>query len=228
MARARSRVDRTESGDVFVRSAVPSALWRVVEKFSERMQISPTQAYWMLLVRLTSLIETGDYEFLGPEFTTCVGELVVRDQIGSNGLPPVAEYATKLHRTERTRSGFVGVYVNGKGFRAVGRAVGSRSASSHVVGTYPTAEQAALARYLYYKKNRLPYGELEDAIEWAREQLGPDATDEDCLEHFNITRTVAGKEPFTLDDTLEDINKKASDKRPPKVFGFDVPPEEFG
>jgi len=56
---------------------------------------------------------------------------------------------TKLVRSNRTNSGFVGVYANGNGFRAMAKINGRMG----VVGTFPTGELAAWARYLYLSKS---------------------------------------------------------------------------
>lgn len=135
----------------------------------------------MFLDRLVSMIDDGKYDTFGPEFARIIKALVANDQIGSLGLPAVD--ITKLHRSSKTKSGFIGVYANGKGFRAVGKGsgVGGNIRTTDVnIGTYPTAEQAAWARLLHYKRHKLPYGELEEQLEYWRRQY-PDLSDAELV-----------------------------------------------
>jgi len=70
----------------------------------------------------------------------------------------------RLHQSHRTKSGFVGVYANGKGFRAMAK-TGPNSPAQRSIGTFQTAEEAAWRRYLYYRQHGLGYGELEIEME---------------------------------------------------------------
>jgi hypothetical protein len=65
-----------------------------------------------------------------------------------------------LHTSLKTNSGYEGVYPHpnpGRGFIARGRDPLSGKAGGHL-GLFPTAEQAAWARYEHYQKHGLPYG----------------------------------------------------------------------
>ena len=117
----------------------------------------------------------------------------------------------KLHRSEKTKSGFVGIYMNGQGFRATGRA--SVTSSEHVyIGTYQTAEEAAWKRYLHYKEQGLPYGELETVIEKYREisrRNGTVDTEEDL---YGAAMAALVKEGATIDpDDVPEKYRKYAD-----------------
>ena len=70
----------------------------------------------------------------------------------------------RLHRTDKTKSGFVGVYANGKGFTAQAKISATDSAQASL-GTFPTAVQAAEVRRVHYYKHSIPYGRLGDKLE---------------------------------------------------------------
>lgn len=76
------------------------------------------------------------------------------------GLPPrlLGIDISKLHRSDKTKSGFVGVYANGRGFRAMNR-------NNQYIGQYDSAEEAAWARYVNHKQSGLPYGPLEERVD---------------------------------------------------------------
>lgn len=71
--------------------------------------------------------------------------------------------ASVLHRTDRTKSGYVGVYSNGKGFSAQGR--GSKGERSVHLGTFQSAEEAAWARRAHYLRHGFTYGKLAEMAE---------------------------------------------------------------
>ena len=160
-----------------VRTAVPDTLWTLISKYAKATGLSELQAWGMFLHRVVSLIDDGDYDFLGPEFSRVLRGLIANDEIGSLNLPAID--VTKLHLSSKTKSGFVGVYSNGKGFRAVGKSPGFGTGSQSL-GTYPSAEQAAWARYLHHKKFKLPYGELEERLTYWRGKY-PEMSDADLV-----------------------------------------------
>lgn len=72
-----------------------------------------------------------------------------------------------LHTSNKTASGFEGVYKHSnpaRGFIAQGRDAQTRKSGKHL-GLFPTAAQAAWARYRHYQKHRLPYGKLAEVME---------------------------------------------------------------
>ena len=124
--------------------------------------------------------------------------------IAPRDLPTVDAYLDKLQTSDKVKSGFVGVYANGKGFRAVGcRPDGSGGAAAHSIGTFPTAEQAAVARLFYYQNNKLPYGKWADVVDkrraWLCEQGNSQATFDEALEFENDLRMTQGHPPIKKD-----------------------------
>lgn len=99
-----------------------------------------------VMTRLNTMAGNGEIAQLGPEFA------VAAKQMGAD--VPGIDLAL-LHRSEKTKSGFVGVYANGKGYRAM-------APDGHNLGTFPTSERAAWERYLYCRKHTLTYGPLEE------------------------------------------------------------------
>lgn len=162
------RIDEHSDGSVSLRVDVGSHTWRLVKLHADRLGITAPQALHILMLYVESLIRADQFAWLSIDWQDT--QRTHRDQHG--GLPPSLSGIdlAMLHRSERTKSGFVGVYANGAGFRATGR----RSA---YLGTYTTAEEAAARRYLHYKQHGLPYGELEIAIDELRKQ-GEVGTDE--------------------------------------------------
>lgn len=114
----------------------------------------------MIQNRIAALLEDGKAEFLGPEYTHAL-KRVRADAFGTIGNGPPIDL-NKLHRSDKIKSGFVGVYPNGKGFRAEGR-LKNRTQTKYL-GTFDTAEEAAWIRYLYYKTEGIPYGPMEERI----------------------------------------------------------------
>lgn len=117
-----------------------------MEKLAEVGFPDQKWAFRWLLTRLDAMTENGEIAQLGPEFAAAAKQM--RTDVPGMDL-------TLLHRSERTKSGFVGVYTNGKGFRAM-------APDGHNLGTFPTSERAAWERYLYCRKHALTYGPLEE------------------------------------------------------------------
>lgn len=150
------------------------------------------------------MMANGKAHLFGDEYEALYNELVASDKVSVNNLPPIE--VGKLHRSTRTKSGFVGVYANGKGYRAMARGAGENAGSAQVsIGTFPTAESAAWARHLHYKKNGFPYGEIEafldeKPIEYTvtrdtlKSVIGRDPTDEEIVAQINEARAATGLE----------------------------------
>lgn len=215
-------------GSFEIPTIVSPQLWQLCSQLAEQWRIEPEQAFGILLDRLTHMIDGGQAEMFGPEYAYAYQKLVAQDKYSSGGLPPIDP--GQLHGSTRTKSGFVGVYANGKGFRAMAKTVGSSVQKS--IGTFATAEQAAWARCLHYKKHQMPYGELEEALDEAREMVGQDASDEDALAHVNDIRRAQGRPTFEL--PTEDKPRPQREASKPAAgivpFGFDANniPKEFG
>lgn len=211
MKRIRSRVTIQPDGHTTVKAEVPATIWKMIEKYAETIHVTPIQSWAIFLNRLESLIDEGTYDFIGPEFSRVIRGLVATDAIGTSGLPPLQ--MGKLHRSFKTKSGFVGVYMNGNGFRAMAKQPGSGVSIQASIGTFPTAEQAAWARYLYYKKNNMAYGEVEAEIDdWRKRNADRLATasDDEVLADYN---EMSGLTPLSKDAPLS--------KEPIKPFGLD-------
>jgi hypothetical protein len=206
-------------GRVEMRLVVPSVVYQTSVGLAERLGLQPEQALVILLDRLALLCER-DPNRLGPDIDAARNHMVMSDRASFVGMPPID--ITKLHRSDRTRSGFTGVYSNGQGFRAVGKdfEAGESSKRQRSIGTYPTAEGAAWARYLYYKKHNLPYGEVETELAHWRGYYPKSWTDQEIIDEVNILRESHGQDPISLADESIDTSKP----RDPIPFGFEVVP----
>lgn len=154
-----------EGGSVELRVTVPPMLWGIALEVSELVKIEPEKAFALLVDQINLSALKGDVKFLGGFAHHAQVVLNKRIDQFDDGTPTI-EY-DKLHKSDRTKSGFVGVYQNGQGFRA--HADGDHGQKT--IGTFPTAAEAAWRRYLYYKKHRLPYGHFEAMLEKCRKDL---------------------------------------------------------
>jgi len=134
---------------------IPKRLCDLLEEVAEIVDASPKWCLGMLMMRVDHLAHTRP-DLLGFEFERALE----RQQKRATRVIDVA----KLHRSEKTKSGFVGVYANGKGFTAMGKASIDNNEQKSL-GTYPTAAQAAEARRQHYLKHGIPYGALAERIE---------------------------------------------------------------
>jgi hypothetical protein len=166
---SRPKVYQLPNGNYNVRVEIPASMWpvakRVGEIFGNGTKTPELYGLWYLMKRIGHCFEEGDVSWLSdPEIDRVLKEL--RD--GNLGVTPGAAHTIidldKLHKNRKMKSGFVGVYTNGNGFRAIGRTL---FGGSTVIGTYKTAEEAANRRWHYYKQHGLAYGELEEMMdEW--------------------------------------------------------------
>lgn len=131
-----------------VRVELPAKLREFLSKLGDFMKTDQRWALDWLFVRLDAMVESGEIARLGFEFDRAF-------QLLSVDVPGID--LAKLHRNEKAKSGFVGVYANGKGYRAMGP-------DGHNLGTFPTSERAAWERYLYCRKHGLIYGPMEEWI----------------------------------------------------------------
>lgn len=142
--------DDTSSEFLVKRVRIPRRLVELLDRVSEVVDATPKWCLNMLMMKVDHIAHTQP-ELLGFEYERASES---RAQINVN----------VLHRSERTKSGYVGVYVNGKGFTAMGK-FNARSTEQKSLGTFPTAAQAAEARRQHYLKNGIPYGALAERIE---------------------------------------------------------------
>lgn len=164
------KILRTDDGSASLRVQFPRAIWLLVGDFANRMGLSEEAACRLFLARIAALLSQGDGAFLGPEWLLSLKQ-IKSDNYGAISDGPRIDI-DKLHKSPRTKSGFVGVYANGSGFRAMAKVDGIET----YIGTFDTAIEAAWRRFLHYKENKIPYGELEvDIAAWrARGEQGDD------------------------------------------------------
>lgn len=147
-----------------MRVAVPEKLWNLLEEAALIMGAHPKWCLSHMFQALEHLVDEGKIGVLGFQFEQAAQRLGDALEQARAKDPD----RTKLHRSHKTKSGFVGIYSNGKGFRAEGRNPVDRRGVV-TLGTYETAEDAALARYHHHKRHGLPYGRMEEEIERMRE-----------------------------------------------------------
>jgi hypothetical protein len=173
MAR-RPRVYGKPDGSFNVRIDIPKVIYEVCERVGrvyQRDQHAKEPALyglWFMLKAIEQSFEAEDASGINnPEF-----QRALRQVLDANlGIAPMSNDMlidiNRLHRSPKTKSGYVGVYVNGKGFRASATDAGGKTV---LLGTYKTPEEAAQRRLLYYTSNNLPYGELEEELVRLRKQ----------------------------------------------------------
>lgn len=198
-----ARIARAEDGTVSVRTTVGSRTWDVIDAYTRRLGITHAQALRAFMLYIEDLISDDQTAWLPLDWRSAVK--AERDRLGGIPLSLAAVDQAKLHRSDKTKSGFHGVYANGAGFRATGR-------HAEYLGTYKTAIEAATMRYLHYKKNSLPYGELEIDIDRARKS-GEQGTDKQLKEIVLETARLSGTLHVYGDDGIQQASK-------PQMLGF--------
>lgn len=188
---------------------VPRAIWEMAVAFGMQNDITPDKALRIVFNHLAALIAQGDTEFLGPMLHAAAKKARV-DNFGVLDNQPKIEL-DKLHKSKKTKSGYVGVYANGVGFRAHGRE--SKESTKQVyLGQFDTAEAAAWHRYLHYKMNKMPYGELEEEIERYRTQFNDERPEEEIIadikqDAINFGFTDFLRQYFPEDADSKDVGK---------------------
>lgn len=193
--RTRQQVTKHSDDQIVVKALVPRSIWDLIETYAKLVGVTPIQSWQMFLLRITKEIEAGNHAFLGTDLSSIARGLSLENKLGSGGMPPI-DYA-KLHRNQKLKSGYAGVYANGQHFRAMGP-------DGKYIGSYPSADHAAWGRYLYYVENNLAYGEAENEqhvlmleIEQHRARfrsLGVQYTDEDLLDAVDHEDQLAGRQ----------------------------------
>jgi hypothetical protein len=125
-------------------------------------RIEDTTPKWYLnkLMRQIHRLSYTKPELLGDEYADARKRMAGRGEFGDDGTPPIDVAA--LHRSDKVKSGFTGVYANGNGFRAM--AIDPITKAACYVGTWPTAERAAEGRRQFFLKHGMPYGRLAERI----------------------------------------------------------------
>lgn len=155
----------------------------------------------MLLVSLEADLELGQLDALPAEWRVTAAR-----RQGAPKIPDGFDFS-RLHRSTKTKSGFAGVYANGRGFRAAGR-------NGEHIAQCDTAEEAAYRRLMYYRQRGLPYGPMEDAIDNLR-KIGTRGTDE------QLKALVLHDAQFDGTAHLyEEIENQPQQLQQPQMFGF--------
>lgn len=189
------KVVQLPDGNVSARITMPASLWRCAVEIGNGLGIQASApghvGMKLILDQVASLLESGDASFLGAALFQQAVDRVRGSNLGVLARNSMDIDISKLHRSPKMKSGFVGVYVAGGGFRAIGR---DKSGAAKVIATCKTAEEAAHKRWLYYTQNNLPYGEIEEEMErWRRNsEMGAAGLNDDELirtinQHLEIT-----------------------------------------
>ncbi len=157
MAR-RPRIEVEPDGSATVRTRFQPTTWRLIAAYAAKLGVSDEDGVRILLQQIDALVVVGSLGWLSMDW-----QALARELRGKTPSPASEIDTSKLHRSDRVKSGYHGVYANGQGFRAVG----PRGAA---IVTCKTAEEAAWRRYLYYREHGLAYGELELLAEDLRKQ----------------------------------------------------------
>jgi hypothetical protein len=155
-----------------IRVKVPAKLWALLEQVAKGMGVPAKTCLALLFQDLEHLAESDQIGALGYRYAQAAKQAREQREYEQEQARATDPDLTKLHRSDKTKSGFVGVYSNGKGYRAEGRDPVTRKGAV-TLGTFPDAESAALARLKHYTRYGMPYGRIADLIEQYREREEP-------------------------------------------------------
>lgn len=182
-------------GDGFtqVSTEIPTGLWDLATIFAAQNGFrDPGIALRMFMRQAWLAAKGGTSEWLGDMWGAALAELLsTKPAALSTGLEGVQQEALDaLQRNPKAKSGFAGVYSNGKGYRASAWVDGVE----RTIGTSPSAEAAAYRRLQYYRANNLPYGDLEtEMIRWrAKDPVARDLSDRVLIEQILDFATTNG------------------------------------
>ena len=203
--RVRTLTKVNDDGSAELRIRIPRALWETAVAFGLKMEIKPDKALRFIFDELAGMIAQGNVNFFGQTLREAVQK--ARDSnFGVLSDAPKIEL-DKLHKSKKTKSGYVGVYHNGNGFRAMGRE-SKESTKQIYLGQFETSEAAAWHRYLHYKTNKMPYGELEEEIERYRTQFNDERSEEEIIADIKQDAINFGFVDFLKRYFPEDANAK--------------------
>ena len=150
------------NGDGFARVRIPAMFLTFAKEYAAETGDDPLRVFETVINEISLFMASGEKL---PFFTKA-------HQLTLNRLRNVKEFEqlnaddgindASLHTSTKTSSGYVGVYVNGNGYRAM---AADAKGQQITLGTFPTSREAAWCRYLHHKRLGLPYGALADAIE---------------------------------------------------------------
>lgn len=159
--RVKTQIDA--NGDAWIKACIKRPLWLLATERARQLDLPPEVGLAMLLERCVTLALSGQLAWAGEEWIMAY-KAIHAEHFGALQSGPPIDFNV-LHKSTKTKSGFTGVYANGKGFRAM--VTKGEGQGEKYLGTFETAEEAAHHRYLYYKENKLPYGEMEvDMARW--------------------------------------------------------------
>ena len=223
----RPRTDYKDDGTIEVRTKIPAEIVKVLERFAKDNDVDILIAWRMMLSQIAQMLNVGQGGFLGAMFERSL-RAARMDNFGTLTAGPKIDLA-KLHKSNRTKSGYVGVYANGKGFRAMAKTKGVEN----YIGTFESSEEAAWQRYLYYREHGLPYGELELEMERWRKDNGFRGTDDELIDAIMQTAQDSGTTHFYTADLemwyatkgkripTSDENAAPDEPEPQGLAGFD-------
>jgi hypothetical protein len=144
-----------EDGNAVLKLTVYKPLLLVAERIADQLGVTIHVSLKLLMKELAIGFQSGSAMGLSSTWEAALKETIDQHhgviEAGAN-----VDLA-QLHRNPKLKSGFVGVYPNGRGWKAIGPHHKS-------IGQYDTPEAAACRRLLYYREHKLPYGELEKEI----------------------------------------------------------------
>lgn len=144
------------------RVLLPNDLLALIQEASIGMKVSAKTTLQLFLMEVANLANTQP-ELFGFHYANARKRMDGRGEFMQDDAVYQIDTA-RLHRSDKTKSGFVGVYSNGKGFNAQAKTSVAEPAQISL-GTFPTAVQAAEARRIHYFKQGIPYGRLGEKIE---------------------------------------------------------------
>jgi hypothetical protein len=162
-----------------IRVKVPAKLWAILEEVAKTMGVPAKTCLALLFQDLEHMAESDEIGAIGYRYAQAAKRAQEQREYERDQARATDPDLIKLHRSDKTKSGFVGVYSNGKGFRAEGRDPVNRKGAV-TLGTFRDAESAALARLKHYKRYGMPYGQLEALVEQFRERYYKDCNYSDA------------------------------------------------
>jgi hypothetical protein len=161
------------NGSVTIKVDVPREIWEVFERVGTeigelgggfRYNTEPgLVGFNLFLKRFNSQVAAGDLRQVpGPEW-----QAAVEGRKATLGSLPSGFDRSCLHTDLKRKSGYFGVFTYGYSFQA--RVRYPNGLGETVLGSYKTAEMAAVSRYHYYLRHEtLAYGEAELEVEALR------------------------------------------------------------
>lgn len=177
--------EQNVDGSASVRTKIPRPIYLVIQKYASDADISEGAALRLLLREIAASFEEGKAIGLSALWERSLkSTLDINLASIADGTPPID--TTLLHRSDKLKSGYVGVYPNGQGWKAMGP-------NNKYLGQFPTAEAAAWKRLLFYQLNKIAYGELAVEIDLWRTRDGAQGSDyEIALKIMDYAKNVAG------------------------------------